>query len=416
MCVAGIDQPGAQPWQHGEMGVRRVCGTSVSTPFVAGIAALIKAADPSLSPEEIRVLLHHTAHNGGVGDPYDIGSQRRVNAYGAVAAALGVEAAGPSVTIDAPAQDESFSPLHFFELEATPQSFTGGGLPVTWESSIDGNLGTSEADGDLAITTLSVGEHTLTARVEDSVGQKASDSVVIRVVDAPPTVEIVGPADGNTFYEGQDIDLIGWTQDPEIGPLPDESVRWEARRIGDDGLVGEAHGHVTQFGSLPEGEYEIVFTGDDGATLVDDRVTIEVLALPDGESPPTATITEPGPDTQLGTGGADVPIHLEGQGSDPQDGALSGTRMRWTARSQAGTELVLCEGSNVAGSGGGGAGPQLAVLEDCSDVDAMLGLDPAVAAQFGINPMVWTVTLEVFDSADLVDEDTVSVTVEIAIP
>jgi minor extracellular protease Epr len=36
-------------------------GTSMATPFVSGIAALIKSENPSLSPEEIRSLLEYRA-------------------------------------------------------------------------------------------------------------------------------------------------------------------------------------------------------------------------------------------------------------------------------------------------------------------------------------------------------------------
>jgi hypothetical protein len=416
MCVSTLASPGAFPEQHAEMSVMRDCGTSLSSPYVAGIAALIKAADPSLSPEEIRVLLHHTAHSGGVGDVSDIGSQRRVDAYGAVAAALGVDRDDleePAVTIESPDEGETFSPLHFFELEASATSFTGGALPVTWTSSLAGELGTSELGGDLAITTLGVGEHVLTATVEDTLGRRASDAVTVRVVDEPPVVRIVGPADGKTVSVGQDVDLVGWAHDPELGPLPDDNVRWEARRLSDGALVGAADGTVSELGSLPAGAYEIVLVAHDGLSEVEDRVEIEVEPVPEGEDPPTATILEPGPITRLGTGGPAVPLHLEGAGTDPQDGALSGTRFRWTARSQAGTEIVLCAGSALSG---GGPGLHFTVAKDCREVDTTLGLDPAVLAAFGPSPTVWTVTLEVLDHAGLVDEDSVSVSVEIAIP
>jgi hypothetical protein len=75
---------------------------------------------------------------------------------------------------------------------------------------------------------------------------------------------------------------------------------------------------------------------------------------------------------------------------------------------------VLCASSAL--SDGGGPGPIFTVAKDCREVDTTLGLDPAVSAQVGPSPTVWTVTLEVFDSAGLTDEDSVSVTVELAVP
>ena len=40
-------------------------GTSASTPLVAGVAALVKAAKPSLSPAQIRTILQQTAQDLG---------------------------------------------------------------------------------------------------------------------------------------------------------------------------------------------------------------------------------------------------------------------------------------------------------------------------------------------------------------
>ncbi len=62
-------------------------GTSASTPFVAGVAAMIKAIDPELDNEDVRAILHATAHPGA-------GQVTRyVNAYAAVRrAAEGVDA------------------------------------------------------------------------------------------------------------------------------------------------------------------------------------------------------------------------------------------------------------------------------------------------------------------------------------
>lgn len=60
----------------GELG--QAGGTSASTPFVAGIVAMMKALDPSLGPEAVRKILHETAHTG----PAPV--ERRIDAYAAV--------------------------------------------------------------------------------------------------------------------------------------------------------------------------------------------------------------------------------------------------------------------------------------------------------------------------------------------
>lgn len=70
-------------------------GTSMSTPFVAGVSALLIAADPTLTPDEVREVLHRTAEDfGEVGpDPeYGHGRVRPVAALAAIAPGLAVDA------------------------------------------------------------------------------------------------------------------------------------------------------------------------------------------------------------------------------------------------------------------------------------------------------------------------------------
>lgn len=76
-------------------GYRRSSGTSMAAPFVAGVAALMLAADPELTPGEVKAILTRTAIDfGPPGDDIDYGAGR-IGAYQAIAVALGVVAAGP---------------------------------------------------------------------------------------------------------------------------------------------------------------------------------------------------------------------------------------------------------------------------------------------------------------------------------
>jgi serine protease len=61
-------------------------GTSMATPHVAGVIALIKAANPRLTPTEVRALLATTSTNLGPQLEYGAGI---VNAEAAVNKALG---------------------------------------------------------------------------------------------------------------------------------------------------------------------------------------------------------------------------------------------------------------------------------------------------------------------------------------
>ncbi len=70
-------------------------GTSMATPFVAGLAALMLEANPYLTPSEVRELLTATAQDWGApGQDNDYG-YGRVNGYRSLQRILGMPGAGP---------------------------------------------------------------------------------------------------------------------------------------------------------------------------------------------------------------------------------------------------------------------------------------------------------------------------------
>jgi len=71
-------------------------GTSFSAPIVAGVAALILSADPSLTPDEVRRIIIQTAQKTGNAQQYDANGFSLFNAYGLInaCAALGGDCSG----------------------------------------------------------------------------------------------------------------------------------------------------------------------------------------------------------------------------------------------------------------------------------------------------------------------------------
>lgn len=78
-------------------GYVRFSGTSMAAPFVAGVAALIRQANPSLTAPEVKTILKETAvHFGSEGENSDFGAGR-MDAYAALARAAGKPGSPPSV-------------------------------------------------------------------------------------------------------------------------------------------------------------------------------------------------------------------------------------------------------------------------------------------------------------------------------
>jgi serine protease len=411
-CVRTLADPG-DPYY--ELETKTSCGTSHSSPLVAGIAGLLKAADPNLSPGAMRDVLLRTAHQGGVHFESVIpaSGQKRVDALAAVEDVLGTQSAPPEIRIDAPTEGESFRLDHWFELEATATSFTGGALPVEWYSSLDGHLGTSDLSGDLDVPQLSEGDHVLTATTTDLAGRTSEHWAVISVRNSPPTVMVGGNLDGSEFYEGQPVELVGYTQDwDHYGPVPDGDVRWEVTKGGAWVYGTAGHNAEIPASDLSPGTYDVRFVARDAGNDYDATASFEVLAVPEGEDAPTASILSPEVGDVFGVSGAHhANVHLDGSAFDAQDGHLDGTHFRWTAESQVGTVQTLCVGSAVPGSGDGGG---FLIEKDCDEIDVELDLDPAVGDIDGdglMDPTQWTIKLTVFDSAGLYVTRSVAITV-----
>ncbi len=376
---------------------RSISGTSFASPFVAGVAALVAAANPSLGPAELRSLLRETA-NVGVAGTWIGGSERRVNARAAVARALGVEIGPPQVVITGPADGHRTGPDNLLQLRGTAVAFTGLPLPLRWTSSLDGPLGgVALADGLALDRPLSLGTHTITAHATDLLGVEGTATTTIVVAAAPPKASIVFPGGNGGFFEGDEINLVGDSADGDTyQALPDDAVRWELRRAGETTPMLDAKGHLRTIPGhvLPAGTYEVRFVATSAGGETADTRAFTVAALPPGQGRPVATILAPEAGSRFGSSGAGAAVRLRASATDPEDGAISGTRMRWFATA-AGTVRELCTGSAVPGAGGPGSGG-LTVAKSCADVTVTLPVPPGAPAND-----TWMLVLQVFDSSGL---------------
>jgi serine protease len=320
---------GPDPAAPGSGNVARlISGTSGAAPFVAGVIALAKAADPSRSANEARDLVLATAHRGS-------GRARSwVNAYAAVRAALGNNAP-PYLEITAPTSGWGFPRgSALVSLTALVEDDDGDPLTVTWTSDRDGVIASGPSGSTRA---LSVGVHVLTATVTD--GQfPVSRSVNVTITNTAPTVTIVQPAGAASIYVGETLSLGGTSFDPnDQAALPDAAVSW---RLGSATAAPFATGHLASVSFATTGTRVVYFVGTDGSLTGTASFAVTVLPAPTNY-PPTPTITAPaGPAYDAGypttsdAGGYYALVSFTGQATDPEDGVLSGTALRWFSKVQ----------------------------------------------------------------------------------
>ena len=178
-------------------------GTSMASPQVAGVAALIMAAGVS-DNQEVRTILQSTATDlGGSGRDklYGFGL---VNAEAAVSGLVPpvpsddpIANAGPDQTIEV-AEGVASVVVTLDGSSSFDQNATGTIVSYEW---LEG--GVTIAVGEVATTSLSVGLHTITLTVVDNDGRSDVDDVVITIT------QYVAPAPSTKFVPGDNVKTQG---------------------------------------------------------------------------------------------------------------------------------------------------------------------------------------------------------------
>jgi serine protease len=288
---------------------RRISGTSFSSPFAAGVAALIWAAKPGLSAGEVEDILKNTAHSSP--DP-KVG--KYVNALAAVRQVLGN--IPPNVQIISPSSGTVQVAMES-RLEATVTDFEDP-FPcctVTWSSSVEGALGSGRSI-DYTFTTL--GTRVITVTATDSGGASSSLSVAVSVVNTPPTVAISSPYSGQQFFRGVSYTLRGVSYDPnEPGyQLACAKLTWSSTAA--DAFPKTGCDVSVSFAS--NGNRTLTLTGTDSHGGSGSATVSISVVDPPANLPPVVNLTSP----QNGiTIGPDQVVKLAGNAADPEGGAVT---------------------------------------------------------------------------------------------
>lgn len=226
-------------------------GTSMATPHVSAVAALLWSANSSATNAEIREAMTATA--------LDLGSAGRDNTFGfglvQAADALTFLSGGtpptndpPFLTIDSPADGATFASGAEITFSGSAMDNQDGNISgsISWNSSIDGSLGS----GASITAFLSDETHTITATVTDSGGLTATESITVTVGNGGTgggALDVTVTTDKDPYTKGDTALITVKVEDggaPVEGASVDVTITTPSERIyGGSGTTG-ANGKV----------------------------------------------------------------------------------------------------------------------------------------------------------------------------
>jgi subtilisin family serine protease len=345
-------------------------GTSYAAPFVAGVAALIIAAKPSIGVGELEAKLINEATWS-----YDTTVQRLVNAYRSVKSALGPVAPHVKIVSPAPSTTHNYGGFgvslvaEVDDLEDGPSCCT-----VTWSSNVDGPLGSGRS---LNVVFPAPGARTLTVTAVDSSGMSRSATVNINVVNTAPTTQILAPAMYATVYRNTDVALLGRATDPNEITLPCSSTKLTWSSGYGTPFVRWGCNPTVKFPSV--GWQLIQFRAMDAYNASSPTASVWVYVDEPPAGVPTASITSPAPGGGVWGNAANT---LVGSGYDP-DGDSTMLVYRWVVIDR-GVRYSIGTGKSLSWT------PSSTIPSNCGGRDVTLELTVTDTAGLSSTPATRT--------------------------
>ncbi len=317
-------------------------GTSASTPFVAGVVAMLKAYQPGLGSDQVKAILQRTACT----DSPDPKVRHAINAYRALREVTGGLDATPDLTVIAPT---TASLNRGVAVRTTTVDLEDGSpcCTVTWSPTP-----LVQAGGTASFSFTTVGDHVITATATDRHGNTASASATVRVSDAAPVVTVLRPAVTDTLFAGQSGQLSGSATDdnkgpgPAAGALPCTQLVWTSDNAADTQFPLRGCELATTFATAGVRTLRLTATDPQGVAA---SATVRITVAPAPVNyPPEVTVGAlPAPDFADGLAW-DHLITIASSATDPEGNTPLTYQWRVTTYRPASTTLVYASTVTVA--------------------------------------------------------------------
>ena len=315
LSAPGGDTKGGPYWKtyvlstYNENGYAYSIGTSMASPHVAGVAALVLSQYPNLSNTELRTHLQTTADDLGSAGLDTLYGYGRVNALNAVITSPTLVNPLPTANAgtDQTTNDDDGNNFESLTLDGSGSSVLDGTIvSYDWTES-----GASLGSGATLNYAFSVGSHTVTLTVTDDEGATDTDTVVI-TVNANQTPIADAGADQTVSDPEADSEVV--TLNGSGSNDPDGSiVSYEWTKDGILLGTGVTHDHVFDIGTHT---VTLEVTDNGGATSTD---TV-IITVVDNQAPTANAGADKTTSDADNTGSESVT--LDGSGSNDPDGSI----------------------------------------------------------------------------------------------